>query len=206
LSHSPHRRVGILLSISIVALLGFWLIAPKQEVTSARAADFEGFITALMAEESIPGLAIAVIRHRQIVRLEARGLADAASRRLMTADTPMNIASISKPILGITLLQLWDKGLLNLDEDIGAYLPLRVSNPHFRTAPITLRQLATHTSSIADFTDPADYTADADSPVPLTDHLRGLLTVDGKRYDAGAHYLKALPGSAREYSNLHRSE
>jgi CubicO group peptidase (beta-lactamase class C family) len=192
----------MLLAVSTAALLGFWLMAPKQEFTAARATDFEGFITALMAEESVPGLAIAVIRHRQIVRLEGHGFADVASRRPMTADTPMNVASISKPILGITLLQLWDKGLLNLDEDIGTYLPLHISNPHFQTAPITLRQLATHTSSIADFTDPADYAADADSPVPLTDHLRGLLTAGGKRYDAGAHYLKALPGSTREYSNL----
>ena len=153
----PLRRLGILLAISIAAILVFWLIAPKQEFTSAGAENFDGFITALMEEESIPGLAIAVIKHRQIVRLEGHGFADVASRRLMTADTPMNIASISKPILGITLLQLKDKGLLDLDADISAYLPFRVRNPHFPTAPITLRQLATHTSSIADFADPADY-------------------------------------------------
>jgi CubicO group peptidase (beta-lactamase class C family) len=196
------RRLHIVLAISFVALPGFWLIAPKQQITSVRATDFDNFITALMAEESIPGIAIAVIRQRQIVRIEGRGFADVASRRPMTADTPMNIASVSKPILGITLLQLRDQGLLDLDEDIGAYLPIRVFNPHFQTAPITLRQLATHTSSIADFAEPADYAADADSPVPLAEHLRGLLTPGGERYHAGAHYLKAKPGNVREYSNL----
>ena len=200
--HKRLRRLGILLAISIAAILVFWLIAPKQEFTSARAENFDGFITELMAEESIPGFAIAVIKHRQIVRLEGHGFADVAARRRMTIDTSMNIASISKPILGITLLQLKDKGLLNLDADISAYLPFRLRNPHFPMAPITLRQLATHTSSIADFADPADYAADADSSIPLTDHIRGLLTAEGKRYDAGAHYLKAEPGSVREYSNL----
>ena len=163
------RRLGILLAISIAAILVVWLIAPKQEFTSARAKDVDGFITASMAEESIPGIAIAVIKHRQIVRLEGHGFADVDSRRPMTTDTPMNIASISKRILGITLLQLKDKGLLNLDADISAYLPFRISNPNIQIAPITLRQLATHTSSIADFADPADYAADADSSVPLTD-------------------------------------
>ncbi len=196
------RRLGILLAISIVAGPLFWMISPKQEVASGHARDFDGFITALMAEESIPGLAIAVIKRRQVVRLEGRGFADVASGRPMTVDTPMNIASISKPILGITLLQLKDKGLLNLDADINAYVPFRVANPNFPSATITLRQLATHTSSIADFADPADYAPDVDSPILLTEHLRGLLTPEGKRYDAGAHYLKAEPGSVREYSNL----
>jgi CubicO group peptidase (beta-lactamase class C family) len=196
------RALGVLLAISILGILLFWLISPKQEFTSEQAADFDGFIDAVMEEEAIPGLAIAVIRHREIIRLEGRGFADVGSHRKMTADTPLNIASISKPILGITLLQLQDEKLLDLDADINAYLPLRVSNPHFPTVPITLRQLATHTSSIADFADPADYASGVDSPIPLGDHLRGLLTPAGKRYDSGGHYLKAQPGSVREYSNL----
>jgi CubicO group peptidase (beta-lactamase class C family) len=196
------RRLGVVLAIAIALLLLFWLIAPKQQFTAERATDFDGFITALLAEESIPGLAIAVIEHREIVRLEARGFADVASGRKMTVDTPINIASISKPILGIVLLQLQDQGLLDPDADINGYLPFRVVNPHSQTTPITLRQLATHTSSIADFADPADYAPDVDSPVSLSDHVRGLLTPEGKRYDAGAHYLEAKPGSVREYSNL----
>lgn len=98
-----------------------------------------------------------MIRHREVIRIEGRGFADVASHRKMTADTPINIASISKPILGIALLQLQDQGLLDLDADVNGYLPLRVANPNFPTAAITLRQLATHTSSITDFADPADY-------------------------------------------------
>jgi CubicO group peptidase (beta-lactamase class C family) len=196
------RRLGVLMAIATLAILLFWLITPKQQSTSQQAADFDGFIDAVMAEESIPGLAIAVIRHREIIRLEGRGLADVDSHRRMTADTPMNIASISKPILGIVLLQLQDRGLLDLDADVNTYLPLRIANPNFPASAITLRQLATHTSGIADFADPADYAADADSSTLLSDHLRGLLTPEGARYDSGAHYLKAQPGSVREYSNL----
>ena len=153
------RRLRIVLAIAIAALLLFWLILPKQAFTSEQAKGFDGFLTAVMEEESIPGLAIAVIRRRELVRLEGRGWADGASGRKMTADTPLNIASISKPILGIALLQLRDKGLLDLDADINGYVPLRIVNPNSPATPITLRQLATHTSSIADFADPADYAA-----------------------------------------------
>jgi CubicO group peptidase (beta-lactamase class C family) len=195
------RRLGVALAIAILAVLLFWLICPKQEFTSQQASDFDGFLDAVMEEESIPGLAIAVVRHREIIRLEGRGFADVGSQRKMTADTPMNIASISKPILGILLLRLRDQGLLDLDADVNGYLPLRIANPKFPSAAITVRQLATHTSSIADFADPADYSADADSPIPLIEHLRGLLAPEGQRYDSGAHYLQAQPGSVREYSN-----
>jgi CubicO group peptidase (beta-lactamase class C family) len=196
------RRLGVLLSIAILAILLFWLICPKQPYASEQAADFDGFIDAVMAEESIPGLSLAVIRQGAIMRLEGRGFADVVSHRRMTLDMPMNVASISKPILGIVLLQLRDRGLLDLDADVNAYLPLRVAHPHFPGTAITLRQLATHTSSIADFADPADYALNADSPILLSDHLRGLLTPEGTRYESGAHYLEARPGSTREYSNL----
>jgi CubicO group peptidase (beta-lactamase class C family) len=195
------RKLGVLLAIAVVAILLFWLIAPKQEFASHQASDFDSFLSAVTLEESIPGLAIAVIKNREIVRLAGRGLADVASGSPMTADTPMNIASISKPILGIVLLQLQDRGLLDLDADINDYLPFPVVNPHVQ-APITVRQLATHTSGIADFADPADYTTDVDSPVTLREYLRGLLTPAGKRYEAGGHYLQSAPGSVREYSNL----
>lgn len=196
------RRLGVLLAIVIAAILLFWLISPKQRLISDRAGDFDSFLRAVMEEEAIPGLAIAVIQERRIVRLEGHGFADVGSRRQMSADTPMNIASLSKPILGIALLQLKDRGLLDLDADVKGYLSFRIANPSFPAAPITVRQLATHTSGIADFADPADYAADVDSPIALSDHLRGLLTPEGNRYDAGAHYLQAEPGSVREYSNL----
>ena len=191
---------------TLAAILGaallYWAIAPRQPLTSNSAQDFDGFVNALLEEEAIPGLAIAVVRNHQIVHLQGYGFADVQTGRAMTADTPMNIASISKPILGIVLLQLHDKGLLDLDADINAVLPFDVRNPHAPDAPISIRQLATHTSGIADFYDVADYQAGADSPTRLADHLRGLLTPEGARYQGGAHYLDATPGSLREYSNL----
>lgn len=58
-----------------------------------------------------------------------------------------------------------------------------------------------HTSGIADFYDTADYQPDGDSPTKLTDYLHGLLSPEGARYQQGAHYLNAKPGTVREYSN-----
>lgn len=184
------------------ASMGYWLLAPRHPVVSDVAKSFEDFAAALIDEQAIPGLAIAVVKDQKIVHMRGYGFADLWSRTAMTPDTPMNIASISKPILGIVLLQLRDKGRLNLDADINGLLPFRVENPHAVGHPITLRQLGTHTSGIADFYDTADYQPGADSPRPLAMYLRSLLSPEGARYDGGAHYLDAKPGTVREYSNL----
>lgn len=195
------KAIFALLAISGAAL-AYWAIAPRQLLTSDSAQDFDSYVSALKEEEAIPGLAIAVVRNHQIVHLQGYGFADVEAGRAMTPDTPMNIASISKPILGIVLLQLHDKGLLDLDADVNTLLPFAVKNPHAPDAPISIRQLATHTSGIADFYDVADYQAGADSPTKMTDHLSGLLAPGGMRYQDGAHYLDAKPGTLREYSNL----
>lgn len=196
------RNLGLIVVALSGAMLLFLAAAPRQKTTSDSAESLDAFISALMEEEAVPGLALAVIKNREIIHIEGYGFADVATERPMTADTPMNIASISKPILGIALLQLKDKGLIDLDTDVNAYLPFQIDNPHIDGEHITVRHLATHTSGIVDSSDATDFASRENSPVALADHLRGLLTPEGKLYDAGAHYLKAEPGTAREYSNL----
>lgn len=191
-----------LLLVLAIATTGYWFLAPRQSVISDTAKNLDDFAAALIDEQAIPGLAISVVKDRQIVHLRGYGFADLRMRTAMTPDTPMNIASISKPILGIVLLQLRDKGRLDLDEDINGLLPFRVESPDAGGRPITIRQLATHTSGIADYYDTADYQPGADSPRPLNDYLQSLLSPEGARYEEGAHYLDARPGTVREYSNL----
>lgn len=187
----------------IVLIIGlFFLIAPRQAVRSTDAGTLDDFITALMEEEAIPGLAIAIIEDRNITHLQGYGFADVEALRAMSPDTPMNIASISKPIMGIALLQLKDRGLLDLDADINTYLPFSVDNPYIDDEIITLRNLATHTSGIADYLNQSLMTNDADSPIALEHYLESLLTPSGSRYGDGAQYLETRPGTAREYSNL----
>ncbi len=189
--------------IGLLALIAVVIAAlPRQEITSDKAENFDDFITALIDENAIPGVAIAVIDDRKLKKLAGYGFADVANGRKMTAETPINIASISKPIMGIAILQLAERNMLDLDEDINAYLPFVVDNPNYDDEVITLRNLATHTSSIADFYDVDDFAPNMDAPKPLVDHLEGLLTADGMRYQEGRHFLQTRPGERREYSNI----
>jgi len=196
------RKIAAIMTMVLVLVVVFFLALPRQEITSDKAKNFDDFVSALINENGIPGVAIAVIKDQKIERLQGYGFADVQTGRKMTGDTPINIASISKPIMGIAVLQLAERNMLDIDEDVNAYLPFRVDNPHTSDEKITLRNLATHTSSVADFYDVNDFTPGVDAPTLLVDHLNSLLVPTGSRFQEGEHYLKTRPGEQREYSNL----
>jgi CubicO group peptidase (beta-lactamase class C family) len=80
----------------------------------------------------------------------ADGLADPSTGRLVTADDPARIASVSKLVVAIGVMKLAEQGKLELDRDVTAYLGWNVRNPNFPGQVITLRKLLSHTSSLRD--------------------------------------------------------
>ena len=83
----------------------------------------------------------------------AEGLADPATGRVVTADDPVRVASISKLVVGVEVMRLVEQGRLDLDEDVSGRLGWNLRNPAFPDRPITLRQLLSHTSSVRDYED-----------------------------------------------------
>jgi len=68
------------------------------------------------------GLAVGVVRHRSLEWFHGHGVADIASGTPVTEDTAFRIASISKTFTAIAVMQLWERGLLDLDAPAGDYL------------------------------------------------------------------------------------
>src|ERR1700719_821617 len=105
------------------------------------------FIQQQMAEKELPALSIAIIDDQQIVWAEGFGRADPKSKIPATADTVYRIGSVSKLFTDIAIMQLVERGELNLDAPVTDYLPdFHPRNP-FGT-PITLRQLMSHRSGL----------------------------------------------------------
>ncbi len=139
------------------------------------------------ASESVAQVRVAFDRHG-IVSAQADGLADMATGRKITADDPVRIASISKLVTAIGVMRLVEAGKLDLDADMSGYLGWTLRHPRFPDAPITLRLLLSHQSSL---TDAAGYYA-----TPLGGHLKDILD-DPKAWD-DAH----APGTHFRYTNL----
>ena len=122
-----------------------------------------------------------------VTGVTARGLADRTTKRRVTADSPVRLASISKLVTALVVMRLVEAGHINLDRDVSDWLGYRLRNPAFPDTPITLRLLLSHRSSL---TDGADYV------IPLGKSLRDVLA-DPRAWDA--HHA---PGSWFAYTNL----
>lgn len=113
------------------------------------------------------------------------------------------IASISKVIVAVGLLKLYEKGLVDLDEDVSKYLGFKVRNPKYEEQKITLRMILTQTSSIIDdgICDNGIYKGyDGSNCTDDFIKLEELLTKGSKHFYKG--YSDHAPGSEFIYSNL----
>lgn len=82
--------------------------------------------------------------------MRVEGMADVAAGRALTLDDPVRVASISKLIVAIGVMRLVEQGKLDLDADASKALGWTLRNPAYPDAPITLRMLLSHTSSLTD--------------------------------------------------------
>ena len=109
---------------------------------------------AAVSADPVPVAPVASVRvafdARGQTAARAQGLADIASGRLVTTDDPVRVASISKLVVAIGVMRLVERHRLDLDADVSALLGRRLRNPAFPDAPITLRLLLSHRSSLVD--------------------------------------------------------
>jgi CubicO group peptidase (beta-lactamase class C family) len=120
---------------------------PARKDYAAIVETLKPFVEREMSEKEIPGLSIAIIDDQQIVWAEGFGMADPHAMKPATAATVYRIGSVSKLFTDIAIMQLVERGELNLDAPVTDYLPdFKPRNP-FGT-PITLRQLMSHRSGL----------------------------------------------------------
>ena len=96
-------------------------------------------------ESGAPGV-VAAVQTPEYTWIRALGVADRTSEEPMTSDVHHQIGSVNKTFTGTLLLQAEAEGLLSLDDTIDRYVD-GVPNGD----KITLRQMADHTSGVADY-------------------------------------------------------
>ncbi len=104
-------------------------------------------------------------------------------------ETYFKIASVTKMVTGIHVMQLVEQGKLDLDTDISEYLGYPVVNFYYPKVPITLRTLMSHTSSLST---KGGYSKESNT-------LGQLIAKSSKKK---SNFKKRAPGSAYEYSNF----
>jgi CubicO group peptidase (beta-lactamase class C family)/D-alanyl-D-alanine dipeptidase len=105
------------------------------------------FIAREVQEKKLPALSIALVDDQTIVWAQGFGFADPEAKAPATAETVYRVGSVSKLFTDLAIMQLVERGTLDLDAPVTKYLPdFKPSNPFDK--PITLRQLMAHRSGL----------------------------------------------------------
>lgn len=159
-------------------------------------------IKKFMVEKKIPGFATCIVEDSTITWSKSYGQADIGNKIPMSLDGIMNIGSISKTFTATAAMQLWEKGLLDLEADINEYVDFTIRNPRHPDKPITLFQILTHTSSIIDGKAYQHSYSCGDPTISLHEWIYDNLTIGGKYYDQGNNFGDWPPGGKASYSNV----
>ncbi len=160
------------------------------------------FIRDEMLRNHIPGLAVSVVKGGLLTWSKAYGWADIQRQVAMTTDTLQNIGSVSKPIVTTVIMQCVERGELSLDDDINDYLPFPIRNPGHPEVAITVTQLLSHYSSIADGSSYGRGYQCGESNVSLQNWIEGYFLPGGVYYDAAENFHAWAPGEEYEYNNV----
>ena len=165
--------------------------------------EFNDYINKSISKANIAGMGTAIVSGDSILFTQGYGYSDIETKLPFTPHTVMNIASISKTFVGVALMHLVEKGLIDLDDDVNTFLPFKVLNPHLPESIITPRHLMSHSSGIKDDQKVylPSYHYDGDSPIPLGEFLENYLTPDGTHYSK-KNFTKSKPGIKFVYSNI----
>lgn len=193
--------LAAVLLLGVIAAPGGATAAPPQSPAAALSAQ----IQAVMQTPDMPILAMqcVVVKHGQVVYVGNFGPRyvddeNPENNLPVTTDTKYRIASISKMVAAIGVMQQVEKGRIDLDADVSKYLGFAFRNPNYPEVKITVRMLLSHLSSLRD--------GDAYT-FPATDSLRDYLSPDGKYYDSSywegpIRGTDTSPGRYFSYQNL----
>jgi methyl acetate hydrolase len=154
------RTAEIVFSIGV-------MVAAMSDTASAQdtsgSAALDTSLRGTVERKDVPGVVALVTDRERVLYQSAFGVADVATGRPLTSDALFRIASMTKPVTSVALMQLVEQGRIGLDDPASKYLPeladLKVIESFDATTgayqvrpaarPATVRHFLTHTSGLA---------------------------------------------------------
>src|SRR6476620_11294170 len=129
-----HRLIATLVAVTLVAACATTSSSPRVAATTAATgsqrivapatkARIDSALRAYVASGRVAGASALVWEKGGEVYFGAFGMADREANRPMTRDVIAQIFSMTKPITGVALMQLYEQGKFKLDDPLAKYLP-----------------------------------------------------------------------------------
>lgn len=151
-------------------------------------AELDTVLAGIFPKYKTTGAVVVVAKDGEIVYHYDYGYAYKKDKELITPESYFKIASVTKLVSAIRVMQLVEEGKLELDRPIGDYFGFKIQNPRYRAIPVTLRHLMSHTSSISEH---GGYS-----------HEMRLDTFLDASLNRWSNWEKWAPGSKYAYSNF----
>ena len=153
--------------------------------------EFQATAARILHESQIPGAGMALVRSDGVEWEGGIGLADRDRKTPVTADTHFRVGSISKTFVAMSLVQLAEDGLLDLDAVVVDLAPdVAIDNPFHGTDPVRVIHVLQHTAGFDDMHFNERYASEPDLP------LLEVLTIN-----PASRRVRWPPGTRMAYSN-----
>jgi methyl acetate hydrolase len=154
------KTAGIVFSIGALATA---LAGSASAQNSAGSTALDTSLRGAVERKDVPGVVTLVTDRDRVLYQSAFGVADVATGRPLTSDALFRIASMTKPVTSVALMQLIEQGRLGLDDPAEKYLPELAGLKVFESfdpatgayqlrpaaRPPTVKHFLTHTSGLA---------------------------------------------------------
>lgn len=154
------KTAGIIFTISVGVAA---LIGTASAQNSQGSVTLDASLRGAVEAREVPGVVALVTNRERVLYKSAFGVADVATGRALTSDALFRIASMTKPVASVALMQLIEQGRIGLDDPAEKYLPELVGLKVFESfdattgayklrpasRPATVKHFLTHTSGLA---------------------------------------------------------
>jgi CubicO group peptidase (beta-lactamase class C family) len=161
--------------------------------------DLDEFIENQMELHHVPGLSACIILEDSVYWNNNYGYMNLADSIPVNDSTLFNAFSIGKSITTSCVMQLWDDGILGLDQSINDIIPFYIINTRNDQDSISPRMLMSHTSSLKE-PDYTDYFVYGDPNETLASFLENYYTESGNYYST-LNFSNNYPGTWFHYCN-----
>ena len=135
----------------IVASVAVAVCTPRPQLSLADPA-IDRTVREFMARTHATGMAVGVLKDGKVLYRATLGVLDSRTDTPVSANTMFHLASLGKPFVATAVMQLRERGMLDIERPVTAYLPYFTLADE-RSRGITIRQLLSHTSGMPDVVD-----------------------------------------------------
>lgn len=181
----------------------------KAGFTPAGLAALDARMKEAVDKKEIAGIVTLLVRHGEVAQFNTHGVQAFETNAPMKIDSLFRIYSMTKPVTGVAMMQLYEKGLWKLDDPVTKFIP-EFANLKVYTGkgadgkdtlvpanrPATMRELMSHTAGLGyglSATNPVDIAFAKEAPLTKADMKSMVATT-------ASLPLLAQPGERWSYS------